>query len=170
MVDRLGVHRADQADVVRNGTNAWQELAQPAAGLAVLAEGFQRREDGVGLLRRRHGRETRRGPHRFGQFLQSHRRETGFVVEEIHLRGPAALPEQDDTLGPGGKVGQSGAAGPEAGKQVALKEGTEGGDADAGGRAAEELTSRHLQVGGGEGRHDLVSVSSRLSRARQTAA
>src|SRR5205809_617112 len=69
MVDRLGVHRADETQAIHPPGRVRQQFAQPRLGLAVAGEAKLARRDGETGLRRRHAGQPLTLPHRVGQFL-----------------------------------------------------------------------------------------------------
>ncbi len=104
MVDGLGVHGADDAEVICNGGGVGQKIAEPRAGLAVLLEwknGTSQRDRG---LLRGHAGKALPAAHRFGKLFAVEFVEERFVIEQIHLRGRAALEKVDDALGLRGEV------------------------------------------------------------------
>ena len=137
--------------------------------MAVLFERFQRRQNGEFFLRGGHRRETIAAADRLGEFLEAQFFEARFVVEEVDLGRAAALPEENHAFGLGREMREAVAGGGECGEGVGVEQRCERGGADAGGAAAEKLAASELQVSFAERVHDLVSASSRLSSARQTA-
>lgn len=101
MVVVLGVHAADERQVVHDFGGVREHLGDVHAALAVLLEREgtgEKRVDVVGLMDFDAARE------RFArEFL-----EDRFRVEEVHLAGPAVLDELNDGFSFGGKVGWAG--------------------------------------------------------------
>ena len=104
VIDRLGVHRPDERELVGNPRSVRQQLAHPSAGFPVLPEvvpGLVNRER---LLGGRHAGQTLASANGIGQFRTVELLEPWLVVEEVELRRPAALEQVDDVLGLGRKV------------------------------------------------------------------
>ncbi len=94
VVDRLGHHGPDDADLVGDAPDVREELADLLARLAELLERVLRREALERLpleLRDRHPRRERAG-HR----LAVHLGELRLVVERLQVRRPAGHAEEDD--------------------------------------------------------------------------
>ena len=108
VVDRLGVHAPDEAQVVDHPRRVGQHLRDPHAALAVLLELVLRGSDREPLLAARHGREPLAHPDRVGQVLVVPLVHHRLVVVEVHLRRPADHVQVDDVLRLGSEVGQPG--------------------------------------------------------------
>ena len=150
VVDRLGVHAPDEAQVVDHPGRVGEHLRDPHAALAVLLELVLRGSDREPLLAARHGREPLAHPHRVGKLLVVPLVHHRLVVVEVHLRRPADHVQVDDVLRLRGEVGQPGqrpgrrrpVAGAGAAPQslVAQQRG-QGGPAHGIGPPAEELAA-----------------------------
>jgi len=147
VIDRLGVERFDDRDVVHDASHVWKQFAHPRAALAVLIE-F---EDWRGA-----GERSLAGGHAGDSLAISNvRRELGavellegrLVVEQIDVRGTAAHEEIDDALGGGGEIeGAHDAAGLIervgcARKKRRVEQRCQCSGADAGGASAKELAA-----------------------------
>ena len=87
VIDRVGLHRPDEAEVVGHLRDVRQELAEPHATLPVLRELERRRREGKRRLVRRHPSEslTLPGQPAF-EILSKAALQRGLVVEEVELR------------------------------------------------------------------------------------
>ena len=110
VVDLVGVHRPDDAQVVRHGLEVREPLAEVLAALAAAFELRGGRLDEL-LLARGHGGQALAASHGFGEFGAGERLQAGLLVEEFDLRRAAGLGEEDDALGLGGEVREVGQAG-----------------------------------------------------------
>ncbi len=108
VVDRLGLHRADERDVVRDLRGMRQELAEPCAALAVLPELEDRWGNRETLLPGGHRGDPLAHPHRVGQLDPAALAEGRLVIEQVHLRRRARLEQVDHPLRPRGEVRQPG--------------------------------------------------------------
>ena len=97
MVDRLGVHRADDADVVGDRAGVRQEIAQPLPAAAIAAKAGDAGQDELALALR-HRRQALAHLHRRRQELAAPARQAGLVVEQIDVRRRAGLHQVDDSL------------------------------------------------------------------------
>ena len=100
MVVVLGVHRANQADVVDDCSQVWKRLAQLNAALSVLAELERAGHQHVGIV----------GLMDFdpvGVRLARPFRQLGLGIEQVHLAGAANLHELDHGLRPSREVALS---------------------------------------------------------------
>ena len=104
VVDRLGVHRADEAELVDDLGRLRQELADPGADCPCRRELEDRAGQRQGRLVRRHARQPLPHPDRVGQVLAVHPVQQRLVIEQVELRRPAAHEQVDDPLRPGRKV------------------------------------------------------------------
>ena len=106
VVDRRGVHRADEAHVLRDAAGVGQEFRQPEAVLVVLeaVEAELRRRDGEARLPARHRREALAVPDRVGQVLVEVLGEARLVVVEVELARRALHVHVDDALRLRGEV------------------------------------------------------------------
>ena len=104
MVDRLGVHRTDDAELVDDPCGVRKQLAHPEAVRAVLLE----LELGARQRQRRliaaHAGESLTLPDRVRELLAVAFLKERLVIEEIELRRAAALHEGDDPLRGRGEV------------------------------------------------------------------
>ena len=114
MVDRLGVHRFDEAQIVGHRGSMRQEVADPGPPLTVLPKFPVRTRDGKRVLPRRHSGESLCLPDEslvtpglrlivvgLEQFLTVMPVHQGFVVEQIQLRGRTVHEQKYHTLGTG---------------------------------------------------------------------
>ncbi len=99
MVDGLGVHALDEAQVVGNLGRVRQQIAQPGAALAVLLKLERRTDQRQARLVARHAGQTLLAAN-FGRqlgtvlFVQQR-----LVIEQVDLRRPAGLKQKNDPLG-----------------------------------------------------------------------
>lgn len=98
MVHGLGIHRAHEADVIRESADVRQHGAHLGAALAVAFEGLDGRCDGPFFVAGRHGGEACGAAHAVGDVLPGHVLQHGLGIKKIDMRGTAALPEAHDTL------------------------------------------------------------------------
>ena len=133
VVDRLGVHRADDAEIISDGTGVGQHLAHLDAAGAPLLEGLDGADAVVLRVAARHRGETGIAAHAGGDLLSGHLFEQRFVVKEVDVRRASALPEADHALSLGGEVRQARqtANGLVRGLGIAGEEGPESDGADA---------------------------------------
>ena len=110
VVDLVGVHRPDDAQVVRHGPEVREPLAEVLAALAATLELRGRRLDEL-LLARGHGGQALPASHGLRQLGASQILQARLFVEEFDLRRAAGLGEEDDALGLGGEVREVGQAG-----------------------------------------------------------
>jgi hypothetical protein len=122
----VGVHRADDADVVGAGAHVREELAHFEATLAVAREAERRLHQRAGLAFGGHGAARER----LAVILRQHR----LRIEAVHLRQPAVHEEEDDVFRARGMV-------------QALRElrrrGLAGGEAGGLERVADQAGERH---------------------------
>ena len=145
VVDGLGVHRPDEADVIGEAGDVGEEFGNFGAGFAVFLEFVFGAGDGKGFLSGGHAGLTLVEVHEVAEFLAVVFLELGFVVEEVLGGGCPGLEEVDHAFRPG--LGRSSWF---LAKTVA-QHGGEGGDADAAGGLAKEVASVDEKLGLGEG-------------------
>lgn len=150
VVDGLGIHRADEANLVADSGDVGEEFGDFGAGLAVLFEGVFGACDGKGFLAGGHAGLALVGLDELAEFLTEVFLELGLVVEEVLLGRRAALEEVDHALGPGGGLESLACTG-SLGAKVAIEHGGEGGDTDAGGAFAEKVPAVDEELGLGKG-------------------
>src|SRR6185369_515440 len=97
VVDLLGPHGADDAEVIGNAADAREELAHLLAGFAVGLELVLRAKADQRLALQL--RDLLSLGHRRGHRLAVHRGELGFVVEGLEVGRSAGLIEEDYALG-----------------------------------------------------------------------
>ena len=146
VVDGLGVHAADEANVVDVLGQIRQQFADPHAGLSVLGELEHRGGDGKPLLAGGHRREPLAHANRVGQILVEPLLHLGLIVEQVHLRRPADHVQIDDVLGLGCEVRAQRAVeahlagrGGGVGRSIAAKQRRQRGGAQGIGSAAKKL-------------------------------
>ena len=105
VVDRLGEHRADDAQVVGDLCGVRQQFADPRAALAMLLELIGRANHRQARLVATHAGEPLALPHAVGQFLAVVLVQQRLVIEQINLRRRAGLKEEDHPFGFGPKMG-----------------------------------------------------------------
>ena len=99
VIDLLGPHRADDADVVGDAADVREQLADLLAGLAELLEAVLRAE--ADQLLALQLRDLLALGERLRHRLAVHLGELGLVVEGFEVRRAAGLVEEDDALGLG---------------------------------------------------------------------
>ena len=85
MVDRFGMHGADDRDIVHHARRVRQQFGDPRAGFAVLREIEDRGRDREAGLPAGHGGEALALPDGIGQVLIEHVLHLRLVVEGFHL-------------------------------------------------------------------------------------
>ncbi len=106
VVDRLGVHAADEAHVVDHLGRVRQQLADPHPALAVLGEFVFRRGDRKAGLLGGHPGKPLTHSHTVGQVLVEILLHLRLVVVEVHLRRAADHVEIDHVLRLGSEMGE----------------------------------------------------------------
>ena len=104
MIDGLGDHRSDDAQVVDDPGRVRQEIGDPRAAGAVLLEPELRTGERQRRLVAGHARQALALPHRVRQLFAVALVEHRLVVERLHLRRAAGHEQVDDALGPGRHV------------------------------------------------------------------
>jgi hypothetical protein len=153
VVDRLGVHRADEAKIIGDAREVREQFAHPRPALTLAGEAEDRGGHRKTLLARGHRGEPLPLADRFGQILAALRLHLRLGIEEVHLRGRAGLEEVDDPLCLRGMVrerrsGGSG-GGSRASQQPGQRRGAEGGAAALQEKAAVEEILDGASVGPG---------------------
>lgn len=92
MVRHVGLHAADEAELVRVRGDLREQLADPQAALAALLELPHR------------GHELARGHLAFADGFARVFRQLGFVIKAVHMRWPAVHAEEKHALGLGGEM------------------------------------------------------------------
>ena len=108
VVDRLGVHAADEAHLVGHARRVGKQLADPHPALAMLGKLEPRRRDREPGLPRRHRREPLAVADALGEILVKPVVHHRLVVVDVHLRRPADHVQVDDVLRLRGEVGAVG--------------------------------------------------------------
>jgi hypothetical protein len=101
VVDRLGVHRVDEADLVRHRAGVRQQLGEPHS---VLAVGMPREAEHAGSdrkarLARGHARQPLTIAHGIRQILIKARAQPGLVVVQIEVARRTLHVHVDHALG-----------------------------------------------------------------------
>ena len=140
VVDGVGFHGADDAQVIHHLRRPWQGFTEPRAGLAVLGEFEDRGRDRKGSLSGRHPCESfalRRQV--ILEVLFEGGLQVGLVVEKIKLGGRSDQGDVNGTFGFGREVG----AGREILSRAAAltQQRSQGGRPQAHGVAAEKLAA-----------------------------
>ena len=99
MVDRLGVHRANEAQVVGNLRRVRQQFTDFDAALPCGLKGKGRSGDRLAGLFGRHGRQTLTAPHTLRKFGTVSAGQTRLGIEQVELRGSSGLLQKDDPFG-----------------------------------------------------------------------
>ena len=108
MIDRVGVDRLDQGDVVDAFGRVGHQLAHPRPTLAVLVELKHRRGNGQPRLATRHRRDALSFANRFGQVLIVELGQFRFVVPKVKLCRAAVHVQVNNAVGFGSEVRQAG--------------------------------------------------------------
>ncbi len=99
VVDRLGVHRANEAHLIDHLGRVRQQFAHPHATLAMSGKLELGRSNRKACLAAGHGREALPHAHRIGQVLVEPLGHLGLVIVQVHLRRAADHVQVDDVLG-----------------------------------------------------------------------
>src|SRR6266481_6080835 len=91
VVNGFGEHGADHADLISHARRMREQIAKPGACLAVLFEWENRTGQWNGSLLRGHAGQTLTAADMLGKLFAIQFVEQWFVIEQIHLRGRAAL-------------------------------------------------------------------------------
>ena len=154
VVDRLGVQRTDDANLVGDAARVREEIADDGAAFAAGFEGPLAGLDGEAGLRSDHAGDALAAADRVGEVFVEALAEDGFLVEEIEVGGAAGLEETDDAFrfrremreageGAGGRGGdgERGRGGGRRGAGVAAEELGECGGAEAEAGLGEEISA-----------------------------
>ncbi len=98
MIDRLGVQRLHDRDVVGDRPDVRQQFADPGTAVAVLGELENRRRDRQRLLSRGHAGDPLPHADRGGQLLAVKLFQLRLVIEQVDVRRPAGHEEVDDSF------------------------------------------------------------------------
>ena len=112
VVDRLGVHAANEAHLVGHARRVGKQFADPHPTLAMLGKLELRRRDREAGLPRGHRREPLAVADALGEILVEPVVHERLVVVEVHLRRPADHVQIDDVLRLRREVGAVGARHP----------------------------------------------------------
>ena len=107
VVDRLGVHGADDRHFVGNPGGVGKEVADPLAALSPLLERDDAFADGKGRLAGGHARDPLALTDGGGQVLPVELFQRELVIKEVDVRGTARLEEVDDPFRLGREVGRA---------------------------------------------------------------
>ena len=107
VVHRLRVHAADKADFVGQRADVREHFAELDARLPIALERFDRGQCRPLAVAARHRGEPRRSADAVGDILARVGPHDGLGIEEVDVRRPSALPEDDDALGLGGEMRQT---------------------------------------------------------------
>ncbi len=151
VVDVLGEHRLDEAQVVGYRTDVRQPFANSRAALAPAAEFRLGRHDEL-LLLSGHQRQPLTLPNGLGQFHAGPLFEAGLFIVQLDLRRSTGLREEDHAFGLRGKVRQAEQSagvwsrrGSGIGRLGAVPRKGHGSDGEAG-SLTEEITSSGCQL------------------------
>ena len=183
VVDRLGVHRPHETELVDDPAGVRQEFADQRARFTARLEAILRRDHGEALLAARHPREPLAIADRIGQLAAVPRDEPRLRIEQLDLRRAARLEEVDHPLGPRREVergehrplGQRKRRGRRPAEGIAAEErGKRRGRGGRRARAEKRPTAKEHRRWVGHERlrhrcgHSFVSVSSRQSSVPAT--
>ena len=104
MVNRLGVQGLDDTDVIRDGLNVREEVADPGAMLAAGFAFLERGPDRVVFLSGSHPREALGAFDRRREVFARKLVQGGLVVEQVDVGQAAGLEEAEDPFGLWGEV------------------------------------------------------------------
>ena len=104
MVDRLGMHRLDEAQLVRLLGKMRENLAHPMSGLSLPGELENAGSNRKVLLPGSHGGQTLALAYAVGQILSMMLLHARLGIEQVHLGRSTRLEEIDHALGLGGKI------------------------------------------------------------------
>ena len=99
VIDRLGVHRADDGDLVDDGRHVRQQFADLQPAVAAARETELRTGERKSAWLRGHRREALAADDALGDLLPVHLPQLRLVIEQIHLRRPARHEQIDHVLG-----------------------------------------------------------------------
>ena len=99
VIDRLGMHAAQDAKLIGDLGGIRQAIAQPLPALAVLLEFVHRGSDRKAILIGDHASDALASKDRRGDVLIETIPDEGLVVEQVDLRGSAGLKKKNDALG-----------------------------------------------------------------------
>ena len=108
MVDSLGIHRLDEAQLVDEGGGLGEEVGDPGPAFAVLRKVGDLRDDGALGLPARHRAETLAAYHLIWNLSPVPSAQHRLIIEQIHMRRRAVLKEVDHSFGSGDEVRQGG--------------------------------------------------------------
>ena len=108
MVDRVGVHGAEHADLIGDAADVREEFADFGPALAMTGELESARLAGEARLRGHHAGDALAAANRIGEIFVELTIEFGLRIQQVEVRGAAGLEEADDAFGLGGEVGQAG--------------------------------------------------------------
>ena len=111
VIDRFGVHGADNSQIIDHAGCLGQQLADPGTRMAVSQKLENRRRDGKPRLIRRHCRNPLALPNGIGEIdievLGGALCHLRFVIEQVHLRRCTRHKEIDHSLRAGRKMGNT---------------------------------------------------------------
>ena len=160
MIDRLGMQRFDEAELVHHPRCPRHQVADPGAALAVLREfenGARHRQRG---LVARHAGEALAHAHAFREVLAIALVEQRFVVKQVQLRRSASHEKINDAPGFGWKVRRGKNAfewilrfGCRCGECIAVQQVEQRRAAEAEREPAEEFPAVHREIDVGAVHH-----------------
>ena len=159
VVDGLGVHALDDAELVGDGLDPGQQIADPRALFAAAFAGFQGRHHGIRGLAAGHSGEPLRTLHAGRKLLAGVLVKHRFVVEEVHVREPAALEQAEHAFRLRRKMRQAQPGQPVAAlglgraKQLGLEEAAQGEAADSAGDIPEKRSAGEMRKSVDNGVH-----------------
>jgi len=142
VVDRFGVHRSDDREIIHNGRQVRKQFGiDPGSALSATFEFEPGRDTQKLLLAARHGRQSLPFSDTVGERLAVDLPQPGLVVEEVDVARAAGHEEIDDPLRPRREVrqrGQPGNLGKRRGEAVLFKQAGECSGSQQGLRGVEE--------------------------------
>jgi len=158
VIDGLGVHRLDEAEVISDGPDVGEQFAHPDAGFPVALEVEHGSDAGKRGLSRGHSGDALAHADGAGQFLAVVLSELRFVVVEVDVGRPSGHEEEDDPFRLGSEVeglehtvGGRPAGGRSLREEPGIEQRTEGGGAQAQSGAAKEMAPGQVTIERGRG-------------------
>ena len=150
VIHRLGVHRVDDTDLVRDLPCVGHEVRHPGAAVFVLLEVLEWSKNGILFVVSRHRAETNSGTNRLRNVLSVPRIHARLVVKEVEVRRATGLHQVDDPFRFRGVRRKSRGAGAVVGEGLSgaaffPDEGSKRRSSNPGRRFAEELTARLIE-------------------------
>ena len=140
VIDRLGVHRADDADVIDHAAGMRQQFARARRPTGLADESELRGDDRKAVLPGGHAGQPLPLRIESGSSLPCKARRARLVIEKLQMRRPAGLEEIDNAPGLGSEMRQA------SGRlrlRFAREQRRQGRAAESGSGAAEKMAAGH---------------------------